>query len=292
MNHRPSAPSTLAPSAGRTCDRRTFLQGGAAAALVTALHPPSLLAAEKQPSAPNPDGPPRLRHLQLQTTTPLDTLKGFYCDSLGFALRGASDRRLTLAAGATEITFLNIASQGTDPWYHVAFNIPQNKLLPARRWQLRRTPLVPSPARLQDPAFPDDVRHFRAWNAHSVFFYDPAGNLLEYIARHDLSNDTPGAFSPADILYASEIGLSVEDQQEAAEHLHGALDLAPYPLNTDRWWAMGDELGLVLCLRRRLWGEETGKPKWFGVFPTVVTMTGASPRTYTLEDYPYQLDVL
>lgn len=135
------------------------------------------------------------------------------------------------------------------------------------------------------------MRHFSSWNAHSVFFWDPAGNLLEYIARHDLGNGATGPFTTADIIYASEIGLVVDDQQSSAETLNADLGLPVYPRGTPRWWAMGDELGLLLCIPKRIWGENTDRPKHFAVYPTAASIRGAGPRSYTVPDYPYEISV-
>jgi hypothetical protein len=55
------------------------------------------------------------------------------------------------------------------------------------------------PARLRDPAYPDDLVDFRHWNAQSVFFFDPAGTIVEYIAGHDLQNATTTGFGDQDL---------------------------------------------------------------------------------------------
>ena len=180
-----------------------------------------------------------------------------------------------------------------EPWYHVAFNIPENKIVSALEWQKKRTPVIQTPDRLLDPAFPDQIRHFRNWNAHALFFFDPAGNLLEYIARHDLGNSAPGPFTASDILYASEIGFVVDEQEESARHLHRDLGLPAYPPGTSRWWAMGSEAGLLLCLPKRRWGENTERPKRFAVYPTEASIQGTNGRvTYSLPGYPYRVEAV
>ena len=135
-------------------------------------------------------------------STKVHALQRFYEQDLGLATRKQGGE-LTVEAGATRIIFESVDERHGEPFYHVAFNIPENKLADARRWQEERTELI----RLGN----SDVIHFSRWNAHSVFFRDPAGNLLEYIARHDLNNQADGNFTPTDILYASEIGLVVDD---------------------------------------------------------------------------------
>lgn len=272
--------------------RRQLLGQASAAALITALHPPALFG---QRSRLRPetaaDAEPRISALRLLTAASFDSLKQFYTEGLGLPVIAETEAELTLAGGATAITFVKADPELGTPWYHVAFNIPENKLLAAREWQLERSPLVETPERLRDPRFPEDVRHFRNWNAHSLFFYDPAGNLLEYIARHDLGNRADGPFTSADILYASEIAFVVDDQPASARHLHRDLGLDVYPLDTSWWWAMGDELGLLLCIPKRLWGENTDNPKRFGVYPTEATIQGGEPTQYQLPGYPYRVTV-
>jgi catechol-2,3-dioxygenase len=276
--------------------RRDALQRLSASAAFLTMH--DLLAQSPLPStAPSADAP-LIRKLNLLTAARFEAMRNFYRDQLGFKLLEDSSDRLTIAAGATHINFTKAAEHQGNPFYHFAFNIPHNKLLAAREWQLKRTELVPTPDHLLDPKYPNDVRHFRSWNAHSIFFYDPAFNILEYIARHDLKNDAPDPekFSTADILYASEIGFVVDDQSKAAHMLHQKLGLDAYPRGTSEyWWAMGDERGLLLCFNKgRLFAENTATPKKFDVFPTEATIRVSkkdAPRVLDFEGFPYRVVV-
>ena len=56
--------------------------------------------------------------------------------------------------------------------------------------------MLPIPERNRAAGLPPDIVDYSHWNAHSIFFLDPGGNVVEYIARHDLKNGAPGAFSP------------------------------------------------------------------------------------------------
>jgi hypothetical protein len=264
---------------------------------------PRALSAER-PDRPAEGDEPRIRRLRLLTAAPLPAMRAFYHGRIGFPVLDEGRDEITLAAGATRLTFVRakpeeIRGDGGrgdgGPFYHFAFNIPQNSIRAARDWQLERSALVPTPPSLRDPAYPDDVRHFRNWNAHSVFFFDPAFNIVEYIARHDLPNDSPDPtrFSTADIRYASEIGFVFEPRHQAAatRMLHETLGLAPYPHGSEPWWAMGDERGLLLCLARKgeVWGENTPTPVKWDVYPTDVAI--AAPRTgvHAFDGFPYQI---
>ena len=107
-------------------------------------------------------------------------------------------------AGQTVLTFELIDKKYGRPFYHFAFNIPENKIEKAYEWQKIKTDIIhPNPDFNWDST--KKIVHFSGWNANSIFFLDPAGNLLEYIARHDLKNANAAEFSAKDILYAGDI---------------------------------------------------------------------------------------
>ena len=156
---------------------------------------------------------PRILSLELLSGAPISAMKAFYGKTLDLAILKERADRFTVEAGETRMTFVTSAdtASGRPPFYHFAFNIPENKILKALEWQKARTPMLPIPERNRAAGFPPEVVDYSHWNAHSVFFLDPAGNVVEYIARHDLKNGDSNAFSWGDILYASEIGLIVDD---------------------------------------------------------------------------------
>src|SRR5262249_54529847 len=121
---------------------------------------------------------PRILTLTLLTSVPLTKMKAFYHQTLGLSVVDEKPDRLTFCAGETRLTFAKAGVDDGNPFYHFAFNIPENKVLAARTWQRERTPLLPIPPRLRDPAYPDDVVDYRHWNAHSIFFFDPASNVV------------------------------------------------------------------------------------------------------------------
>jgi len=283
--------STFLKAAGKNLSRREFLRRSSAAAMLLALHDTSLFAETLQHES-DIEQNHLIRSIELHTVALLSDLKTFYAETLGFAILRESDKHLTIAGGKTAITFLKVDNTDSFPWYHIAFNIPQNQILAAREWHLKRGPLIETPPHQRDPDYPNDVRHFRNWNAHSLFFWDPAGNLVEYIARHELDNNSEGDFSIEDIHYASEIGFIVEDQQVAARQLNKAIGLNAYPKDTNFWWAMGDANGLLLCLPKgREWGTFEGRMQTFTEFPVKVSINGAAKKSFSFSEYPYSVNV-
>ena len=177
------------------------------------MHDVTGLAAQSGSPAPALPGRPRILSLELQSGAPLGDMKAFYGKTLDLRILEEKPDRFTVEAGETRITFVGSTDtvDGRSPFYHFAFNIPENKILKALEWQKARTPMLPIPERNRAAGFPPEVVDYSHWNAHSIFFLDPAGNVVEYIARHDLKNADSDAFSWTDILYASEIALVVDD---------------------------------------------------------------------------------
>jgi hypothetical protein len=236
---------------------------------------------------------PRLLSLELLTSAPLERMKAFYHQTLGLRVLEAQPDRLTIGADQTRLTFVMAGPDGGNPFYHFAFNIPENKIRAAHTWQKERTELLPIPAGLRDPRYPDDIVNYSHWNAHSLFFYDPGGNVVEYIARHDLDNGAAGPFGSEDLLYASEIGLIVDDVPAAASKLKEIAGVDQYGGGSDQFTALGDERGLLLVMKRGriLNFHPSGTEKAAQVFRTVVRVRGDRRTNYLMPGFPYEISV-
>ncbi|HEX2445633.1 MAG TPA: hypothetical protein VHJ77_16925 [Vicinamibacterales bacterium] len=279
---------------GHRIDRRHFLGSAAATGAFFAMHDVVGVADQSTGAAPAQPGRPRVLSLELQSGAPLGDMKAFYGKTLDLAILEEKDDRFTIEAGETRLTFLGSSDtvDGRAPFYHFAFNIPENKILKALEWQKARTPMLPIPERNRAAGFPPEVVDYSHWNAHSIFFLDPAGNVVEYIARHDLKNANGNAFSWTDILYASEIALIVDDVETEAARLAEVADVTQYKGATDQFMAMGDEYGLLLIMKRGRVIDFTSNPhNGVRVYRTGVTVRGPKTTTYKFEDYPYQLGV-
>jgi hypothetical protein len=221
-------------------------------------------------------------------------MMAFYGKTLELRVFDEKPDRFTVEAGETMITFVDSTDTagGRAPFYHFAFNIPENKILKALEWQRARTPLLPIPERNRADGFPPEVVDYRHWNAHSIFFLDPAGNVVEYIARHDLPNRDTHPFSWGDILYASEIGLIVDDVAAAATVLGQNAGVTPYRGGSEAFQAMGDEQGLLLVMKRGRVIDFTSEPhNAVRVYRTGVTVRGETAAQHQLAGYPYRITV-
>lgn len=208
----------------------------------------------------------RIRRIELKSAD-LSHLIDFYQNVLGLRVIQRSPGIL-VRAGTTEICFSEAAS--ADPFYHFAFDIPANQFAAAKEWLIQRVKLV----MLENGR---DEIDFPRWKADACYFRDPAGNILEFIARHALENDTNGPFGSDQILAVSEIGVVVNDVSAFVRDAENTLRMKPY-LGTysGDFAAIGDEHGLLICVQRgRAWlggGERVAE-----TFPLRVTLSGAGP---------------
>lgn len=271
-----------------TIDRRHFIGSAAATAAFFAAREVAARQVPEPPEQPRP----RLLALELLSGAPLPTMKAFYGKTLDLAVLKEATDRFTVETGETQITFIESqsADPGPSPFYHFAFNIPENKIRPALEWQKVRTPILTIPEQHRASGYPPEVAEYSQANAHSLFFNDPAGNIVEYIARHDLKNGDRARFGWTDLLHVSEIALIVDDVAGTAEKLAGAAGLSPYKGGTADVAAIGDEHGLILLMKRGRPFDFSSNPQHgAGVYRTGITLRAAEPGTYEVAGYPYQV---
>lgn len=223
-----------------------------------------------------------LLELRLKTHN-LPALRAFYGEQLEWPILAADETSLTLSAGATKLVF---EQDDSDTFiYHFAFNIPQNQFAEAKAWLAARTPLT----LVSDSG--DDEIQWTAWNAHAVYFTDPAGNIGELIARHNLPNASDHPFSADSVLEVSEIGLAVPDVTAACDALKQELGIEIWDAGDgENFRAMGGEHGIFIVVKTgRAWFPTTDAPA--ALIPTTVTIRGSAEKTYTLPDTPYLMRV-
>src|SRR4029434_2480971 len=116
---------------GPLLDRRRFLGSTAATAAFLALHDLPAWAAQGVTTQPfSTEGRPRILTLELLSGAPLGVMREFYGKQFDLDIRSARTDRFTFDAGETKMTFVESANTGSErPFYHFAFNIPENKIL-------------------------------------------------------------------------------------------------------------------------------------------------------------------
>ena len=181
--------------------------------------------------------------LTLQTADP-ERLATFYAGILEVPVHQITGG-FCIQLGTTQI-LLQKAAAGAAPYYHLAFSIPANQIEAARTW------LKPKVELLWMNDYKSDIADFVNWNAKSVYFFDPAGNILELIARFDLNNARQDVFGGQSLLSVNEVGLvfPAGNFDASVSALRQQFDL-PYfikqpPLPQFR--AIGDEEGLFIAV--------------------------------------------
>lgn len=184
----------------------------------------------------------KITNLDLHTSN-LQEMKKFYSEVLELPLLNETTKNFSVGTGETVLTF---HLSGNNSQYHFAFNIPNNKVAEAVDWLSSKVNLI----KYEE----DQLIHFESWNAHSLYFEDPAGNIVEFIARHNLQNQLPGPFSNKDILNISEIGLPVQDVLGAVDALQSSLGVSNWRQPTPAFSTIGDENGLIIAVNKgRKW---------------------------------------
>lgn len=183
--------------------------------------------------------------------------EAFYNQVLGLDSLYSNHSSVSFRVGATKLTFHS--SQNVSPVYHFAFDVPNNKLLEAFSRIACRTEImyvIP----------PDKIADFYNWNAKSFYFYDNNGNILEFIARHDLDNASEKPFDGNSILSVSEIGLVSKNVEEQCDELFIKYGLTPYVKQPKlpKFIVLGTVTGLfILVEENRNWYPTDQKSKSF-----------------------------
>jgi catechol 2,3-dioxygenase-like lactoylglutathione lyase family enzyme len=226
----------------------------------------------------------KIAHLTLKTQA-LDTLREFYVDHLGLHLLEETDGSFTLDAGESRLMF--VADDEEDAYrYHFAFNIPYNQMMDAELWLAQRVNLI-----IPEGATDAWVEH-TDWQAEALYFADPAGNIVEFIGRQRLAEDTAIPFSAQSIQNISEIGLVVTNVEKDIHQLRAAgLSVPDFRAGSPDFRPLGDDDGLFIVV-------QAGRP-WFPtpdvpaeVYPIALSIWGDVAQTIQLKPYPYQIQVM
>ncbi|WP_342554599.1 ring-cleaving dioxygenase [Paenibacillus sp. FSL R7-0652] len=186
-------------------------------------------------------------------TVKLEELHHFYGVTLGMPVSELqpSEGTFTLQAGTTRMVFKQwstapeAANRTVEPFYHFAWMIPRNQFQEAKQWAASRVTLSTDGER--------DETYSTNWDSHSLYFEDPAGNIVELIAHHRENNEQQRAFSAAAILQVCEIGLVSEDVPAAVKELE-KVGLARWGEGSDTFSPVGDRRGLFIVVKQeRVW---------------------------------------
>src|SRR5215831_16480144 len=139
----------------------------------------------------------KFREIVLQTRQ-LNALEEFYSSVIELPV-GRDVGKISVTIGLTQLVFQEI--NNSQPFYHFAINIPSNKIEEARQWLKAKVELL----WMKD--YDSEIADFKGWNAKSVYFFDPAGNIVELISRFELNDGVDEQFSSKHFNCISEIGI-------------------------------------------------------------------------------------
>ncbi len=189
----------------------------------------------------------KLEHIEIQTAD-LGNTKEFYHRIFNFPVIAKDSDSISFQIGSSSLKF--VEKKGEDSIYHFAFNIPENKINEALKWcKEKRLKLIP----VSDGNF---IADFDSWHAHSVYFFDNQGNILEFIARHDLKNSQELPFGSNQLLNISEIGIVKDNPLEYGRKLANeyGLEFFAKQHSNEFFTVLGDDEGLLIIVKnQRKW---------------------------------------
>ncbi len=196
-------------------------------------------------------------------TNKLSKQQDFYTKTLGFELLDEAQDSFVIQVGFTKLKFKLRTKHYK---YHYCFLIPSNKLSESISWLQERLELI----KIEEERV---IQHFENWNADSVYFYDGAGNLAEFIVRYDLKNENQEAFSLSHILSVNEIGMPTHNVAKMNAQLEDKLNSKFWKGDLERFGTNGTQNGLFLLVNNEV------KETWF---PTELE-TQSSPFEATVD---------
>ncbi|UKS28055.1 hypothetical protein LOZ80_03695 [Paenibacillus sp. HWE-109] len=222
----------------------------------------------------------RIHSIKLLTKQ-LEQLKRFYTYVLGLPLTESSSDTFTVKVGRSYLIFERTNIIDENPFYHFAFDIPENKIDESIAW-LNSVGITLN-------LLPDNTYkvYSSTWNATSIYFYDSAGNIVEFIARHSLDNAIHSSITGTELINISEIGLVVNNVTKIKDFLSTNHSFSGYKDSKDTFAAVGNEEGLfILSANKRVW---LGSEKKADIFKTEIAVEGPQEGIYNIGQYPYKL---
>src|SRR6185312_5455776 len=159
----------------------------------------------------------QIEELTLKTTS-IPKTKRFYHKTLELPIVKEGDEMISFQAGKTILTFE--VTEAEKPFYHIAFNITNNRFSDSFEWMEQKLDILPVENNIPIAIYPN-------WNAESFYFLDNNGSILEFIVRFDLPYHSKEPFSVNDIVEISEVGVVVDNVSAVAAQLTEKYNL-PY----------------------------------------------------------------
>ncbi len=179
------------------------------------------------------------------STNKIEAQKNFYGNILKLPLADIQKDAFTVKTQKSNLIFQQ--NDGFTP-YHFAFTIPGESIFKALSWLKERVGVIKNEK--------DEIVDFPAWNAKSVYFYDEDQNIVELIARKNLSYPTQEIFDASQLIEVSEIGLATSEFKKKSQELNNIPGVSKFSGGDEIFAAIGSETGLVILIDKE-------KKDWF-----------------------------
>lgn len=133
-------------------------------------------------------------------------MQRFYQNVMELDIVDATDQQFSVIVGETLLIFIKSEQVAT---YHFAINIPGNQFTIMKHWIKDRLTLNTEGA--------IDEIYYSTFDADSMYFEDPAGNIIELIGRRN--RDLFGSLTKEAFLNISEVGVVTPFVTEVGEQL-------------------------------------------------------------------------
>jgi hypothetical protein len=184
----------------------------------------------------------RIKKLKIFSSS-VEQQYNFYCEKLSLNCIEKKVDSFTIQAGESLLEITSTKEVFTSK-YHFAFNVEPSLIQEALDFLKDREIFIFENEQQQLIAFPD-------WNAKSIYFKDADGNILEFIARYNLSAEKyDHPFSITDVKNISEAGVPVEDTTIFIEILQQHTNIDVWKYYGPDFVPVGDEYGLFIVVRQ------------------------------------------
>lgn len=139
-------------------------------------------------------------------TNKLKQLRRFYANVLELPITKSGDDMFTVKIGESEISFKN---SNQPSYYHFAINIPGNQFSLMKYWLKDRLTLNREGG--------IDQVFFPSFDADSMYFEDPAGNIVECIGRR--TRDVFGHVTKESFINISEVSITTPFVSDVGDSL-------------------------------------------------------------------------
>jgi catechol-2,3-dioxygenase len=183
----------------------------------------------------------QLQMVQL-TTANLAPQRAFWVQLLGCELVDEHETAFAVQVGHTRLMWMLDSTLSAT--YHYALKVSPNHAADAEAWLIQHRSLLTSS---------DGQTHFAfdEWQASSIYFADPDGNIAEIIHHHEDAPAVDSFRGATSLVSVSEVGMVTPDVPALVARLRTHYDLDIYrDTQSDSFAAMGDREGLLIVVKQ------------------------------------------